>query len=172
MKASKGITLGAVVCFALCGLVQSAVAAGDFYSDMKDTRDEISAKNRARRANTWLSRNFNHEKCAAGKIWIAHGRDNIYTNGQLDAAEVVNYTCEDENVSIVKREDLTAWSLSCLGKGGVRLSFGIDVNYDGVLSDGEVNPELVKNFCNESSASRSGVREAKRYWKSLDPSPM
>lgn len=182
MKASNGVTLGApkiylggtlgaaVTWVALCGFTPSAFAAGSVgfaAADMKDTREEIARLNEERRAKVVHSRNFNSESCDAGKIWVAHGHDNLVVNGKLDPAEVEDYTCEFEKILVATEEVLPTWSLSCFGKGGVRHSFGYDTNYNGRLDSDEVNPKLVKTICKEVVDSRSDHQAKRPYWKSF-----
>lgn len=172
MKASSGITLGTLAAVVTLMASASVVYASSRMGDMKDAREEIARRKEERRKKVVHSRNFTSESCGNGKVWIAHGHDTVLVNGQLDASEVVQFTCEQENVLVANREVLSVLNWACLGQGGLRLTFGWDTNYNRVLDAGEIDPQYSKIFCNDSDDSRAGAREAKRYWKSLDPSPI
>ena len=144
MKTSKGITLGAfslITLAAVSGFMHSAVAAGVGYSDMKDARDEMAARQKQAQSQMKLSKNFANEVCDDGKVWIAHGLDNVDTNGELDVSEIVDYTCERVYTKI---KAISAWSLSkCIGQGGVLVTEWYDANGNGRVESYEVTSKQV-----------------------------
>lgn len=117
MTTSKGITLGAFILVTLAtfsGFTNSAFATG--YSDMADVRSEAALRDLERRAKIQLSKNFANEACDAGKVWIAHGLDNVKTNGELDVAEIDDYTCERV---VTTSKKISGWSVQCPLAGGI-----------------------------------------------------